>query len=256
VNRFGKRGGHWEDETNQFRVLINPCNPQLSGVSKFPYFPRGGPVPKDYVKGRSKDWQPLGYVSSWGGMDVGSGMMYPVSVVDGLVHQLGGYKLALECAMAPTVSKQHEGRFTKLWNSLFNSDSSDEIKCNVGSAIRTGPGSNVLKQEYDAIIHTVPPFYKYPDKNEKREPNEILKQCYRASLSLVEDEAGSVVIAAPILGAGARGFPVDVALKIAAAESIQWMEESRNGNQKTLAFGIPDVRVSGCFVRAIQNAEV
>lgn len=26
-------------------VLINPANPQLSGVAKFPYFPRGGPVP-------------------------------------------------------------------------------------------------------------------------------------------------------------------------------------------------------------------
>jgi hypothetical protein len=27
-------------------VLINPANPSLSGVSKFPYFPKGGPEPK------------------------------------------------------------------------------------------------------------------------------------------------------------------------------------------------------------------
>lgn len=26
-------------------ILINPANPDLSGVSSFPYFPRGGPVP-------------------------------------------------------------------------------------------------------------------------------------------------------------------------------------------------------------------
>ena len=38
VTRFGK--------TNDpsCRVLINPGNPQLSGVANFPYFPKGGPV--------------------------------------------------------------------------------------------------------------------------------------------------------------------------------------------------------------------
>ena len=40
-------------------------------------------------------WQPLGYVSSWGGMEVGQGMLYATSVVDGLVHQLGGWKVGL-----------------------------------------------------------------------------------------------------------------------------------------------------------------
>jgi hypothetical protein len=75
-------------------ILMNPSNAELSGVSNFTYFPRGGPVPdKDIFSSSSsmhRDWQPLGYVSNWGGMEVGNGMLYPVSVVDGLVHQLGG----------------------------------------------------------------------------------------------------------------------------------------------------------------------
>jgi hypothetical protein len=42
-------------------ILINPSNPQLSGVQNFPYFPKGGPVPAAEVKSfSSKNWQPLG----------------------------------------------------------------------------------------------------------------------------------------------------------------------------------------------------
>ena len=41
-------------------VLINPANPSLSGVSRFPYFPKGGPEPK---LPPNKDAHPImGYV--------------------------------------------------------------------------------------------------------------------------------------------------------------------------------------------------
>ncbi len=33
----------------------------------------GGPVPALKPKSMHKDWQPLGFVSNWGGMDVGDG---------------------------------------------------------------------------------------------------------------------------------------------------------------------------------------
>ena len=69
VNQFGKN----QKDTSACNVLINPSNPELSGVSNFPYFPRGGPVPKLKPKSMHKDWQPLGYVSNWGGMEVGDG---------------------------------------------------------------------------------------------------------------------------------------------------------------------------------------
>jgi hypothetical protein len=52
VTRFGK-------SAVKCSILINPSNPELSGCRNFPYFPRGGPVPKP-VDSMHKDWQPLG----------------------------------------------------------------------------------------------------------------------------------------------------------------------------------------------------
>lgn len=40
VTNFGRA-----TEPSNCQVLINPANPNLTGVSKFPYFPRGGPEP-------------------------------------------------------------------------------------------------------------------------------------------------------------------------------------------------------------------
>ena len=67
-------------------ILINPANPQLSGVSNFPYFPKGGPVPKQYPHQRDAGWHAPGYVTQWGGMEVGEGMLFASNVVDGLVQ--------------------------------------------------------------------------------------------------------------------------------------------------------------------------
>ena len=36
-------------------------------------FDSGGPVPKDTVNTMHAAWQPLGFVSNWGGMEVGNG---------------------------------------------------------------------------------------------------------------------------------------------------------------------------------------
>jgi len=60
--------------SNQSIKLINPANPNLSGVRDFPYFPRGGPVPKKQPNLQAHHI--MGYVSQWGGMDVGSGALY------------------------------------------------------------------------------------------------------------------------------------------------------------------------------------
>jgi hypothetical protein len=46
----------------QAAVLINPANPELSGVSKFPYFPRGGPAPP-HKKDAHRSSSSMGYVS-------------------------------------------------------------------------------------------------------------------------------------------------------------------------------------------------
>lgn len=52
VTNFGKN----QNITN-CSALVNPANPELSGVSAFTYFPRGGPVPKVEPKSSMhKNW--------------------------------------------------------------------------------------------------------------------------------------------------------------------------------------------------------
>uniref|UniRef100_A0A7S2XRZ4 Macro domain-containing protein n=1 Tax=Attheya septentrionalis TaxID=420275 RepID=A0A7S2XRZ4_9STRA len=227
VTNFGKiaNGGNCH-------VLINPSNPELSGVKNFPYFPRGGPVPKESVKSMHKDWQPLGYVSNWGGMEVGNGMLYAVSVVDGLVHQLGGTRLEMECRV--------KGGF---WTTE---------KCPVGTAVVTSPGGEQLKQHYDAIVHTTPPFYSHHSN-----PVENLKSCYREAFKAAFDlQTLRPRVALPLIGAGARGFPNDVAIEVAAYEAIHW-RDSENDNsteacEKIVSFGIPEQSIADALVDAIR----
>ena len=78
LTNFGKRsiGHNFENSNKQQPVvtLINPANPNLSGPNAFPYFPRGGPQPK--VQPNRHAHHIMGYVSQWGGMDVGSGTFH------------------------------------------------------------------------------------------------------------------------------------------------------------------------------------
>jgi len=201
-------------------VLINPSNPDLSGVSNFPYFPRGGPVPNK-VDSMHKDWQPLGFVSQWGGMEVGSGMLYPIQVVDGLVHQLGGLQLQAECRLKKTMS--------------FGSDA-----CPIGKAVMTSAGNDKLRETYDYVVHTTPPFFKYDE-----EPHKLLQSCYREALSLSFSLPKCSRVATPLLGAGARGFPVKDAIKIAAVSVQEWYQEeevsSSTDNEQNVAFGLQEL---------------
>lgn len=124
-------------------------------------------------------------------------MLFPAATIDGLVHQYGGKALQRECSQLPehpsssayinqqsqTVLSQHQ-----------------QVKCPVGSAVITSAGSNELRSEYDNIIHTVPPFYKYPPSmtqkiqqllcmeeislDEKSWSYELVLSCYRQSFEL------------------------------------------------------------------------
>ena len=51
VTNFGKN-----QKLTACQVLINPANPELSGVKNFPYFPKGGPVPEQKPKSMHADW--------------------------------------------------------------------------------------------------------------------------------------------------------------------------------------------------------
>lgn len=208
-------------------ALINPANPDLTGVRQFPYFPRGGPVPKIKPRSMHADWQPLGYVTSWGGMEVGSGMLYPVSVVDGLVHNIGGTKLALECKFIQTLKGG----------------------CPTGQAVVTTQGSDSLIRMYPRIIHTSPPFYNDVDSFQS------LKQCYSSSLTLAFSFDDVKKVACPLIGAGARGFPYSDAIAIASSQVLEWQTNERDEiyDEQTVAFGIPDPTIATQLVDALAS---
>lgn len=209
----------------QCSSLINPCNPELSGVSNFPYFPKGGPVP-DKTPSVSAH-HIMGYASSWGGMSIGEQMLFPVSVVDGLVHLHGGWKLQTECSWKRTWRAHKEA-------------------CPVGSAVATTGGDLA----YNTVIHTTPPFY-----NQVKEPEVLLASCYRAALEMATKE-GHMRIASPLLGAGARGFPVVEAIDVAADISRKWMENDADYSSKagpcTLVFGLIEEEIAEKLIEALQ----
>ena len=134
-----------------------------------------------------------------------------------------------------------------------------DVKVPVGSCVATNTADK-LANEYDTIIHTTPPFYKHFDKC----PADYLKRCYKNSIReafnhTISDEISRVAV--PLLGAGGRGFPLDVALDIAASESLKWCtdnqvecspDKSSSACHQTLAFGIPETTHAEQLVDLLQ----
>ncbi len=157
-------------------------------------------------------------------------MLYPVSVVDGMVHHLGGWPLRMEIAQLPTI------------------DRDENIKCRLGEAVVTSSCSKLfipssgLSKEYSYVVHTAPPFYNHCPSDD---PCKILRLCYRNSLTKAFAITNTTRVAVPLLGAGARGFPLDIAVEIAISETLSWCTEQREESNKNTAakrvvFGIPD----------------
>jgi O-acetyl-ADP-ribose deacetylase (regulator of RNase III) len=245
VTNFGKKS------EAACSILINPSNPELSGVKNFPYFPRGGPVPKENVDSFHKDWQPFGFVSAWGGMDVGTGMLYPFSVVDGLVHQLGGWKLEAEC----------------IWKRMTSSSASGKA-CPIGSAVQTTAGDDRLTEQYNAIVHTTPPFFQHD-----ADPEEKLQKCYESAVRLAFPLAAApdstdivtIRVATPLLGSGARGFPHEVAMEVASEACVKWCHGTTGTSsdtvssdndktaEQTIVFGLLEKDLADKFSEVIQQ---
>jgi len=243
-----------------------------------PYFPRGGPQP---LAKPNRTWNPVGYVSQWGGMDVGSGMLFAAESIDGLVHQLGGLRIRAECSLVPTHQYSHayiNQQSSKLHDDNVQDDEKRSVKCPVGTAVATSSGGEELQQHYDTIIHTTPPFYNYPPSitPELKEvlgiididsyddcihswSKELLRSCYRQSFKIAFDNntnndtgiQNSFInnalslfglnikqhigktgkrVAVPLLGAGCRAFPKEIALDVAAIESASWLSTTHSSD--------------------------
>jgi len=178
-------------------TLVTPANELLAGTQRS-YFPRGGPCPPP---------PPVGLeTSSWGGMEVGPNMVYPMQCVDGAVHAWGG-KVFREACRAALPPGGH---------------------CAVGSAVVT-PACGQLAEHFRTVVHAVPPFRSDPRWRE------LLEETYASALRLAIGGAlpaaqawslpwGSpplppppAAVALPLLGAGARGADATEAAEVAAS---------------------------------------
>ena len=337
-------------------VLINPTNPQLSGVKNFPYFPRGGPVPSIVTSSSHSSTSVAS--SQWGGMDVGSNMLYPSQVVDGLVHSMVGHdemNLLINEALIQKKKKEVEGEKVRIalvrfvedgwqrlqqqllgWNyrvgtkngsdeEMNNKKYDDTVKCSEGEAIitplkminnlsddiiddvtsngkRNNHHNQHLSQRYDAVVHTVPPFFSpiighnnshnnvndniINDNNineETRKERILLGQCYKNSIRLATATKlkssplppRRIIIASPLLGAGCRGFPMNIATSIASSIASNWLlqqsseyvddndntddngdKDKHNENNVVdvvLAFVIPDSNIRNVLISSLDE---
>ena len=165
-----------------------------------------------------------------------------MQAVDGVVHAHGGCGLrkALTAATpAPTVPSCHLScRSTNGHSSLdtlptaastvaAGLDSADQtVRCAEGDAVVTAGNYGTL--DWDLIAHSVPPFW--PGEQMLGGWAELLGRCYASSLNelvcstmLRAEPASSGLrpalwVAAPLLGAGARGAPTRAAAGVAVSQ--------------------------------------
>jgi len=208
---FAPSRPHHSPFQTAIRGLLNPANPSLAGASR-PYFPRGGPLPPPPPHGLEHS------SSGWGGLDAGSGMLYPAQVVDGLVHASAGPKLKAALAKAP--------------------EDDAGVRCKVGAAFAT-PAFALAN--FDVVSHSPTPFWP-SDGDKELDPflawAEQLASCYtngaaavvaaaqQAAVVGAADAQRPIAIAAPLLGAGAAGAPFRVAVAV-AVQAVQLLAQQQ-----------------------------
>lgn len=221
--------GTSQTATGMLRALINPANVQLVGTA-LPYFPRGGPLPAPPPPGVRTS-------SAWGGMEAGANMLYPSQVVDGLTHLHAGP--ALRAALSLTKVDAHGHR------------------CPTGCALLS---SSFELRHFDLIAHTPTPYWPPSDDASQHDQwRKDIIACYLSSVLAVVEGAplGAVrsasapplpssrasttpiLIAAPLLGAGAKGAPVKAAAQC-AAEAASLLRALEVQAQVTLRFVLHD----------------
>ena len=176
-------------------ALVNPANEQLV-MTALPYFPMAGPPPKDLTN------------TNWGGAGVGSEMFYPIQTIDGLLNLHGGSELREACYKLPVFED------VELLGGGGNpSGGYGSVRCPVGSAVLTEAYGEKVQQNYDYVIHTVPPLWPGVggSKLTENQATKLLQSCYLESIkTCLEHNISSVTM--PLLGAGARRTPVYIAM--------------------------------------------
>jgi O-acetyl-ADP-ribose deacetylase (regulator of RNase III) len=197
---------------------------------------------------------------------VGSEMLFSAQTVDGMVHLMGGAALRRELEVLGG--------------------------CPVGHAVTTAAAAT----PYHAIVHTSTPNVSYqhqrrqyrpagdpdatPSSSNDFDPEDeaqlLLAQCYSSALQQAASTSmphsryqTHILLATPLLGAGCRGFPIDIACTVAARAAIAWYNDPstvpvaatqppspHSSISITLAFGLLEEATAEQLVREIQNANM
>jgi O-acetyl-ADP-ribose deacetylase (regulator of RNase III) len=138
--------------------------------------------------------------------------------VDGAIHRRGGPGI-----MAETDARYPDG-------------------CATGSAVISGAGT--LPARY--VMHAVGPVWRGGQRREA----ELLAAAYRRALELaVEHDCRS--IAFPALSAGAYGYPMDQAARVALTTAIDFLNENRA--PPLVRFVLFDAGAYGAFAAALEE---
>ncbi len=136
--------------------------------------------------------------------------------VDGAIHRRGG----------PAIMKETDAKFPD--------------GCPTGSAVISGAGD--LPSQY--VLHAVGPIWRGGTSGEA----ELLAGAYRRCLELaVEHDCRS--IAFPALSAGAYGYPLDQAARVAIATAVDFLDA--NGRPELIRFVLFNAGIYGAFAAAL-----
>ncbi len=139
--------------------------------------------------------------------------------VDGAIHRRGGPAI-----MEETVQKYPQG-------------------CPTGSAVISGAGKLAARH----VLHAVGPVWRGGEHGEE----ELLAGACRRSLELAV-ENGCESVAFPALSAGAYGYPIDRAARVALRTAISFLRE--HGRPELVRFVLFDAGAYGAFAAALEEA--
>ena len=206
------------------RALVNPTNEELIGTA-LPYFPMAGPPPKELL------------TTGWGGASAGSGMLYAVQSVDGIVNLHGGPALREACRKMPIQETEE-----LIGGGGNRSGGVGWVRCPVGSAVITEAFGHAIMRHYNFIIHSVPPLWPGVGGSNWSEEKAkyLLTSCYYESFKMGFSN-GAAIVTAPLMGAGARRVPVSIAIDCAVKGVLDAMDVSCN-TQKGHIKSIEDLK--------------
>ncbi|CAJ1382324.1 unnamed protein product [Effrenium voratum] len=181
-----------------YDVIINSANETLEGPL-FPYFPIGA--------------------------ECESGVFYQEDVVDGRLHIAGGPELSRLCRRLPELPPNDDP------DAPFPSAYTQ--RCEIGKARLTEvPEKSDLAGTCRYLAHAVAPMWAGDlDQEEQQRRLKLLTQAYSSAFKVARGSGRS--ICSPLLGAGAKQFPIDLAARC-AVEAV--LTEANRSTWEKLVF--------------------